>query len=110
MAFDVQPDGTVQNRREFGKLEGAGADGLAIDSAGRLYSASPLGVQVFSPQGQRLGVIPTPRPATSVAFAGPDKKTLYITGRGAEGPGNQQNARSIYKVAMLAQGFKDRVK
>lgn len=110
MAFDVQPDGTVKNRRDFGKLEGNGADGLAIDSTGRVYSASPLGVQVFSPQGQHLGVIPTPRPATSVAFAGPGKKTLYITGRGAEGPGNQQNARSIYKVAMLAQGFKDRVK
>jgi gluconolactonase len=110
MAFDVQPDGTVRNRRNFGKLEGNGADGLAIDSAGRLYSASPLGIQVFSPEGQHLGIIPTPRPSTSVAFAGPDKKTLYITARGAEGPGNQQNARSIYKVSMLAQGFKDRAK
>jgi gluconolactonase len=111
MAFDIQQDGTVTNRRSFGKLQGAGADGLAIDSEGRLYCASPLGVQVFAPQGQLLGVIPTPRPSTSVAFAGRDKKTLYITARGANGPGgDQQNARSIYKVSMMAQGFKGRAK
>ena len=110
LAFDVQPDGTVLNRRIFGTLEGAGADGLAIDATGRLYATSPIGVQVFSPQGQHLGIIPTPRLATTVAFAGPDKKTLYIVGRGAEGPGNQQNARSMYKVSMLAEGFKGRAK
>jgi gluconolactonase len=77
---------------------------------GRLYVASPIGVQIFSLQGQHLGVIPTPRPSTTVAFAGTDKKTLYIVGRGAEGPGNQQTARSMYKVSMLAEGFKDRAK
>jgi gluconolactonase len=110
LAFDIQPDGTVLNRRIFGRLEGAGADGLAIDAMGRLYATSPIGVQVFSPQGHHLGIIPTPRPATTVAFAGPDKKTLYIVGRGAEGPGNQQNARSMYKVSMLAEGFKGRAK
>jgi ELWxxDGT repeat protein len=36
LAFDVQPDGTAVNRREFAKLEAGGAgDGLAIDAAGR---------------------------------------------------------------------------
>jgi gluconolactonase len=110
VAYDIQPDGLVNNRRIFGKLEGNGADGLAIDSMGRLYVASPIGVQIFSPQGGHLGVIPTPRPSTTVAFAGTGKKTLYIVGRGAEGPGNQQTARSMYKVSMLAEGFKDRAK
>ena len=113
VAFDVRPDGSVTNSRTFAKMDGgdkAGSDGLAIDSAGRLYVASPIGIQVFNAQGQHLGTISTPRPTTSVAFAGPGKKTLYIVGRGADGPGDQQWARSIYKVAMLAEGFKGRAK
>jgi gluconolactonase len=117
LAYDVGPNGTISNRRNFARLEGDthnGGDGLAIDSAGRLYVATnnnkPLGIQVFSPLGQYLGTIPTPRPTTSLAFAGPDKKTLFIVGRGAEGPGNQQWARSIYKVSMIAQGYLGRAK
>ena len=113
MAFDVRPDGSVTNSRTFAKMEGgekAGSDGLAIDSAGRLYVASPIGIQVFNVQGQYLGNIQTPRPTTSVAFAGSGKKTLYIVGRGADGPGDQQWARSIYKVSMLSEGFKGRAK
>ncbi len=113
VAFDVRSDGTATNSRAFAKMEGgekAGSDGLAIDSAGRLYVASPIGIQVFNTQGQYLGNIPTPRPTTSVAFAGQGKKTLYIVGRGADGPGDQQWARSIYKVSMLVEGFKGRVK
>ena len=34
-----------------------------------------------------------------IAFAGPNKKTLYIVGRGA-----------AYKVQLLAQGFSGRAK
>src|SRR4249920_318811 len=84
LAFDVQPDGTTVNRREFAKLEAGGAgDGMAIDAAGHLYVTSPPGVQVLSADGRYLGLIPTPRPAISVAFAGPDKKTLFIVGSGA---------------------------
>jgi gluconolactonase len=108
LAFDVQPDGSVKNRRNFAKYDGvtpaatgvnSGADGLAIDSQGRLYAATSTGVQVYSPQGQHLGTIPVSRAPQNIAFAGSDKKTLYIVGRGA-----------AYKVQLLAQGFKDRAK
>ena len=39
----------------------SGADGLAVDSEGRVYVAinSTGGVQIFSPEGQYLGTIPT---------------------------------------------------
>src|SRR5262249_17461272 len=86
LAFDIKPDGTVSNRRNFAKYEGvtsnngqftSGADGLAIDMEGRLYAATSTGVQVFSPQGQHLGTIPLSRPPQNLAFAGPEKKTLY---------------------------------
>ncbi len=109
LAFDIQPDGRLTNRRNFAKYDGvtanaqgainSQADGLAIDSEGRVYAALPNGVQVFSPQGQHLGTIPTSRRVQNLAFAGADKKTLYMVGSGA-----------AFKAAMTAQGFKDRVK
>jgi gluconolactonase len=48
LAFDVQADGGVTNRRDFATLEAGGnGDGMAIDAAGRLYVTSQPGVQVF---------------------------------------------------------------
>jgi gluconolactonase len=120
VAFDVPPDGTVINQRDFAKLEAGGSgDGMAIDSIGRLYVTSQPGVQVFSAEGKYLGLIPTPRNAISVAFSGPGKKTLYIVGSGALGPdgkefttpaGVRNNAKTIYGIAMVSQGFAGRVK
>jgi gluconolactonase len=109
LAFDIQPDGTLSNRRNFAKYEGAtkapngtvtsGADGLAIDDQGRIYVAATTGVQVFNNQGQHLGTIPISRAPQNLAFAGPNKKTLYIVGRGA-----------AFKIEMQSQGFKGRAK
>jgi gluconolactonase len=120
LAFDIQPDGAVTNRREFGRLQAGGSgDGMAIDAAGRLYVTSNAGVQVFSDAGQFLGVIPTPRNVISVAFSGADKKVLYVVASGALGPdgkefvtpeGVRNNAKTIYKIPMLAEGFKGRAK
>ncbi|HVZ61411.1 MAG TPA: SMP-30/gluconolactonase/LRE family protein [Terriglobales bacterium] len=107
-AFDVQPDGSATNQRKFGKLEGmrqtergpsSGADGIAIDSQGRLYVASNAGVEVLSPTGDHLGTIPVPMRVQNLAFAGKNKKTLYIVGNG-----------TVCKVQMKAQGFKGRNK
>ena len=69
-AFDVSPDGSLTNQREFAKLEGGGnGDGSTFDAAGRLYVTSNPGVQVFSPEGKYLGIIPTPRGFISVTSA-----------------------------------------
>ncbi|HEY1240153.1 MAG TPA: SMP-30/gluconolactonase/LRE family protein [Bryobacteraceae bacterium] len=105
--FDVQKDGSLTNQREFAKLEGGGfgGDGSTFDAAGRLYVTSNPGVQVFSPDGKNLGVIPTPRGTISVAFSGPDRKTLYAVARD-----NAQNKDWILALPMLAQGPKGRGK
>ena len=120
VAFDIQPDGSVENQREFARLEAGGSgDGMTIDAAGRIYVSSGPGVQVLSPEGKYLGLIPTPRSAISATFSGPAKRTLYVVGAGALGPGGMEfrtppgvrnNAKTIFKIPMLAEGFQGRAK
>jgi gluconolactonase len=99
-ALDVQADGTLRNFRKFAMLKGGNADSMSVDNEGRLYVGTGMaGVQVFSAKGEHLGTIPTPLGAQATAFAGPDKKTLYIVGGGA-----------VWKVAMIAQGIQGRAK
>ena len=61
--------------------------------------ASNSGVEVFTSAGSPLGIIPLPKKPQNIAFAGLEKKTLYAVGRGA-----------VYKIPLLAQGFKGRAK
>jgi gluconolactonase len=98
-SYQVQPDGGARDKRPFAQLrdipEGkeSGADGLALDREGRLYITTLTGVQVFDAGGQYLGTIKVPRQPANAAFAGADKRTLYITAR-----------EGLYRVKMLAQG------
>ena len=108
LSYSISPDGALGARTDFAKLEGwsktetgtsSGADGLAVDADGRLYVASTAGIQVFSSSGQALGIIALPKAPQNIAFAGNDKKTLYVVGRGA-----------AYKIAVLSPGFSGRAK
>jgi gluconolactonase len=123
--FDIGPDGKAANQRDLAKLEGQGAnaDGMTIDAEGRLYvtvnAGSMQGVQVLDKTGKYLGLIPAPRQPITVAFAGPDKKMLYIGAMGATslggaeiqfGQGVRATSMTVYKIPMQAQGFKGRAK
>ena len=120
LAFDVAADGGLSNRRDFATLQGEpqgsfGGDGLAVDSEGRLYVTGGAGIYVFDKAGKQLGIIPTPRRAITVAFAGADRKTLYIGTLGANTPtgenwatpqGVRNIAATIYGVNTLAAGVR----
>jgi len=118
VAFDVQGPGILANRRDFAHLDaGGGGDGMAVDSEGRLYVSSGPGVQVIDRTGKYLGLIPTPRGVISVTLAGPDRKTLYMVGSGADDAngqpikqGPQQTAATVYAVPLLAQGLRGHAK
>jgi len=109
LAYEIHADGSLGPRRDFARLAGwrpdapngasSGADGLAVDAQGRLYVASSAGIEVFDAQGQALGVISVPKQPQNLAFAGPDKKQLFVVGRGA-----------AWRIATLAQGFTGRAK
>jgi gluconolactonase len=103
LAFELDAKGTPVRRRDFAKLAtppargdagpASGADGLAVDAQGRLFVASTLGVQVFSPEGAALGIIAMPKQAQNLAFGGMDRNVLYVVGRG-----------SVYRIDTLTKG------
>jgi gluconolactonase len=108
LAFSIEANGKIGPRRNFAPLKGwtkgengfsSGADGLAIDREGRLYVASNAGIEIFSAKGEALGVIALPHRPQNLAFAGKDKKTLYVVGRGA-----------AYRIRLEAAGFAGRAK
>ena len=104
VALDVQPDGSLRNERQFVVIpttEGTG-DGLAVDADGRLYVTTAVdGVYVVSPDGKILGNIPAPYGLISVAFGGPNKRTMF---------GVAINEVHVMAIDMLAQGFTGRPK
>lgn len=104
-AYALDRGGRAKERREFARLVlpppspnpgavgGAGADGLAVDATGRLYVATTVGVQVFSPTGTPLGIITLPKQPQNLAFSGRERNALYVVGRGA-----------VYRIVTQARG------
>jgi len=113
VVFDVQPDGSLTNQRDFAKLqEKTAGDGSTTDADGRIYVSTNPGIQVIGADGTWLGLIPTPRDVISVSFGGPGKKTLFVLARGAVDSDGKQiaNAAQVYSIQMIAQGYKGRPK
>ncbi|MCY4232527.1 MAG: SMP-30/gluconolactonase/LRE family protein [Bacteroidetes bacterium] len=85
MAYDVLPDGKVDNRRVFfdatpmvgGESPGI-PDGLKVDVNGNIFATGPGGILVFHPDGTHLGTINTTRPTANCTF-GDDGRMLYVT-------------------------------
>jgi gluconolactonase len=75
-AFDVQPDGSLTDRRLFCEL---GSDGMTMDNHGNVYLTGK-GVTVFDKTGKQIRHIAVPeRWTANICFGGPDKDTLFIT-------------------------------
>jgi gluconolactonase len=110
VAFDVKPDGSLTNQRDFGKLRGGqGGDGSAVDAQGRVYVATGASVDVFAPGGEFLGSIIGPRGLHGTAFGGRDKKTLYaIVFYGTWGTKSARNR--VIAIPTIAEGYTGRAK
>jgi gluconolactonase len=99
LAYSVEAPGKLGPQRTFCKLKQAegkttgGGDGLTIDVKGNVYITSALGVQVFNPQGNLLGIVQFPEQPANCTFGGKDNKTLYATAR-----------TSLYSVPMEVAG------
>jgi gluconolactonase len=99
MAYRIEAPGRIGKGRVFCTLKQSpagrvpGGDGLTVDTEGNLYITSELGVQVFNPEGDLLGVIRFPEQPANVTFGGEDLQTLYVTAR-----------TSLYSAKMEAKG------
>lgn len=89
-AFDIQKDGTLQNKRLFCAV---GSDGMTIDKQGNVYLTGK-GVTVFSKQGVQIAHIAVPEQwSANVCFGGKDRDTLFITA-----------STGLYRIRMQVQG------
>ena len=61
------------------------ADGMTVDTKGRLYVATAVGVQMFDSTARISGVMlkPDGKAPSNVVFAGPKLDTMYVTARDA---------------------------
>jgi len=109
-AYDVAADGSLSHKRQFATVEltpevlkapnpadrfTSGADGSAVDTDGRYYVATTIGVQIFLPDGTAAGTIWVPQPPVSVTFGGPDNSVLYIVG-----------GSSVWSIQTRVHGFR----
>jgi gluconolactonase len=81
--FDVQPDGTLANKKLLIDMSSAKEDGvpdgMKVDQKGNIYGAGPGGIWVFTPEGKHLGTIHPPENPANLAWGDADGKTLYFT-------------------------------
>lgn len=86
--YSINNDGTLSNKQRYGWLhvpdteENAWPDGLKCDTAGRIFVATRIGLQVLDQLGRVNAIIPVPpsnSQASNVYFGGPSLDVLYVT-------------------------------
>ena len=109
-AYDVQEDGSLANKRKFAMLNltpevldakevkdrfNSQADGMAVDTDGRLYVATLSGAQVFDASGVYVGTIWCPQFPVSLTFGGKNNDVLYMVGQS-----------SVWSIQTKVKGFR----
>jgi len=85
-SYEIRPDGSLQSKQKFFWLQvpdtsdQSNADGLRVDTDGRVYVATAMGVQVCDQAGRVQCIIPTPnRRLSNLTFGGDHFDTIYAT-------------------------------
>lgn len=82
-AFDLDPEtGTISNKRFFAEVERGEPDGAVVDEEGCLWNAHWGAGEIvrYAPDGKELQTVKVPATqVSSLAFGGPDRKTLFVT-------------------------------
>jgi sugar lactone lactonase YvrE len=79
-AFDIAPDGTLTNRRQWASTWPRVADGITQDSEGALWIANPIAPECvrIAQGGEVLEVIDTTMPCFACMLGGEDGRTLFM--------------------------------
>jgi gluconolactonase len=90
---------TIRGGKRFAQLDipGSGAptaaDGIRCDVDGNVWAGARPGVQVITPNGERIGMIRMPETCANVCFGGTKRNRLFMAG-----------SQSLYAVYVDTQG------
>jgi gluconolactonase len=86
-SYQIQSDGSLAYKQRYGHVHvpddqsDSGADGMTVDTEGRIYITTHSGLQVFDQPGRCHLILSKPQNAwlSNVVFGGPKFDTLYVT-------------------------------
>ena len=98
--FEVQGGSALSARSVFCDLGDAMPDGFRVDELGNVWSSAGWagpeqdGVQIFAPDGDKIGAIHLPEGVSNLCFGGLKRNRLFMTG-----------GQSIYSLYVEVQGM-----
>jgi sugar lactone lactonase YvrE len=106
-AFDIQKDGSLNNRRVWAQLPSSvGPDGICLDAEGGVWCANPEGedsVVRVREGGKITDRIKVDTHAYAVMLGGPERKHLFICASGSHDPAEiKRNPSANFQVVEVA--------
>ncbi len=93
-AYDAIDDRLLGNGRLFTQIDPVQPDGLWVDLTGNVFTSSEGSVQIYAPDGTRIGKILVPETVANLTFGGRDRDYLFIA-----------TGRSLYAIDLNTQGW-----
>jgi len=93
VAFDVTDGQDLASPRVFAVVNPGLADGFRVDVNGFVYTSSADSVQVYHPDGTRIGRIPVPEKVGNLCFGGTAGNELFICA-----------SSSLYRIVLNTKG------
>lgn len=93
VAFDVVGGQDLARPRVFAVVSPGLSDGFRVDIHGFVYTSSEDSVQVYHPDGTRIGRIPVPEKVGNLVFGGPQGNELFICA-----------SSSLYRLTLNTRG------
>ncbi len=93
MVFDVVAGQDLANPRVFAVVNPGLSDGFRVDVHGFVYTSSADSVQVYHPDGTRIGRIAVPEKVGNLVFGGPAGNELFICA-----------STSLYRISLNTRG------
>jgi len=93
VAFDVVGEQDLMRPRVFAVVRPGLADGFRVDVHGFVYTSSADSVQVFHPDGTRIGRIAVPEKVGNLVFGGEGGNELFICA-----------STSLYRIVLATRG------
>ncbi|OUL18264.1 gluconolactonase [Nostoc sp. RF31YmG] len=91
--YEVVDRKWAKNGRVFAVIEPGQPDGFRVDESGNVFISSEDSVQVYAPDGTRLGKILVPEVCANLTFGGKKRDRLFITA-----------GKSLYAINLNTRG------